>query len=513
MAFDRSQGENQLNVDEIQGDVLVGLQKDFEWFIGFSIADVPAFKAFLKLLAPRITTLRTVLEREFTIDLQKLAGGQEVFTFVGINIAFTADGLGALGVPGADQITDSSFGAGLAAQSVSLNDPTTGEGAAANWLIGEPQGKLHGIMLITGPTKASIDAELARIDAMAGNSWVAFFSGLGQTRVLDRGHEHFGFLDGVSQPGVRGRIDAAFPAHKFLIPSRNPHDPGQGLPGSDLLWPGEFVFGYPSQKPDDIDNPGPDASGGPQWMKNGSFMVFRRLKQLVPEFEDFAETQGKALDMAPDLLAARMVGRWKSGAPMVTTPLQDDPVLAEDVLLINDFEFTQDTAARRCPYAAHIRKSYPRNDITPAGAGEPTDFEQREASEANTQTHRIMRAGIPFGEEVTDDEARQSKTLQDRGLMFVCYQTSISNQFEFILKNWVNNPAFPPASQGQAGHDPILGQAAGANRARQFSGAHVNYPVGPVGAPLQLPSDFIVPTGGGYFFVPSISTLATVFAT
>jgi deferrochelatase/peroxidase EfeB len=197
---------------------------------------------------------------------------------------------------------------------------------------------------------------------------------------------------------------------------------------------------------------------------------------------------------------------------MVTTPLQDDPVLAQDPLLINDFEFSQDAAARRCPYAAHIRKSYPRDDITPAGSSLPTDFEKREASEANTQTHRIMRAGIPFGDEVSDDEAKQNKTLQDRGLMFVCYQTSIEDQFEFILKFWVNNPAFPPASGGNAGHDPILGQANGANRTRVFGGAHVNYPTGPVGAAIQLPSDFIVPTGGGYFFVPSISALATVLS-
>lgn len=515
MAFDRSTGEPQLDVDEIQGDVLVGLQKDFQWFIGFAIADVPAFKAFLKTLAPRITTLRTVLEREFTIALQKRAchkGHKEVFTFVGTNIAFTAAGLTELGVPGVDQIQDAPFRAGLAAQAPGLNDPVTGEGAPDNWLIGEPPGRLHGILLITGPTQKSVDDRLAQIDAMAGSSWVAFFSGLGKTRLCNRGHEHFGFLDGVSQPGVRGQIDAAFPAHTFLTPSMNPDDPGQGNPGQDLLWPGEFVFGYPGQKPDDVDNPGPVKTGGPSWMSNGSFMVFRRLKQLVPEFAQFVTTQAQALDMDPDLLGARMVGRWKSGAPMVTAPLQDDPGLAEQPLLINDFEFTQDAAARRCPYAAHIRKSYPRDDITPAGAGLPTQFEQREASEADTQTHRIRRAGIPFGDEVSDSEAKQNKTLQDRGLMFVCYQTSIVQQFEFILKFWVNNPQFPPASGGVAGHDPILGQANGANRTRTFGGAHVNYPTGPVGAAVQLPSDFVVPTGGGYFFVPSISALTIVFA-
>jgi hypothetical protein len=245
MAFDRSSGEPQLDVNEIQGDVLIGLQKDFQWFIGFSIADVTGFKSFLKLLAPRITTLRLALERDFTIALQKQAGGKEVFTFVGTNIAFTAAGLTKLGAPGVAGIHDNSFRAGLAAQSAALNDPSSGDGAPANWLIGGPSDSLDGILLVTGPTQVSVDAQRAFVEGLAGASWVTGFPGLGKTREVHRGHEHFGYLDGVSQPGVRGQIDAAFPSHKFLTEGQNPNDHGQGKPGQDLLWPGEFVFGYP----------------------------------------------------------------------------------------------------------------------------------------------------------------------------------------------------------------------------------------------------------------------------
>jgi Dyp-type peroxidase family len=282
------------------------------------------------------------------------------------------------------------------------------------------------------------------------------------------------------------------------------------LPGSDLLWPGAFVHGYRSQQASALDDPGPVADGGLPWMKDGAFMVFRRLKQLVPEFDGFVDGAAGDLDMDPDLLSARMVGRWRSGAPMVTAPQQDEPDLGSDVLLRNKFEFSADAAGRRCPYAAHIRKAYPRNDITPAGLGKSSDFEKREASEANTQTHRIIRAGIPFGDEVQDDEATQGKTLNDRGLMFVCYQAAIADQFEFITKLWVNNAEFPPASNGSAGADPILGQASGANRGRSFGGAVMNYPTGPRGNPITLPADFVVPTGGGYFFVPSIHAIRTV---
>lgn len=512
MAYDRKKGEDQLDVDQIQGDILIGLQKDFEWFVGFSIADMPAFRHFLKTLAPRLTTTRKVLEREFIIKQQKKVGTKQILNFSGINIGFTAAGLSALGVADLAKIKDPSFKTGLAAQSAGLGDPTGGDGAPANWRLGKPTDKLHGLVLITGPTQASVDATLKEVRELAGTSWTEIYAELGKTRPVQRGHEHFGFLDGVSQPGVRGQIDKAFPAHMFLTESQNPDDPGQGLPGSDLLWPGAFVFGYHTQQASTLDDPGPIADGGLPWMKNGSFMVFRRLKQLVPEFDGFTDQAADKLDMDPDLLRARMVGRWKSGAPIVTTPLQDEPDLGAEVLLRNKFEFSDDAGGRRCPYGAHIRKAYPRNDITPAGANKPTDFEKREASEANTQTHRILRAGIPFGDEVQDDETKQGKTLNERGLMFVCYQAAIADQFEFILKFWVNNPAFPPASNGAAGQDPILGQGEGSNRTRSFGGAVVNYPTGPHGAPLTLPADFIQPTGGGYFFMPSIEAVHAVLA-
>ena len=202
----------------------------------------------------------------------------------------------------------------------------------ADWQTGHP---IAWAALGYGPSDSSVAATFTDIDQLAKGSWKVLFSETGMTRDLDRGHEHFGYLDGVSQPGVRGEIEQFFQAHKFLTPSQNPDDPGQGLPGSDLIWPGAFVFGYQGQTGKG-DDPGTPTNGGLPWMKNGTLMVFRRLKQLVPEFDAFVTQQAKKLDMDPDLLGARMVGRWKSGAPTVISPLQDEPVLAADELLNND---------------------------------------------------------------------------------------------------------------------------------------------------------------------------------
>ena len=106
-----------------------------------------------------------------------------------------------------------------------------------------------------------------------------------------------------------------------------------------------------------------------------------------------------------------------------------------------------DTLGAVCPFSGHIRKAYPRDDVPLTGnkKGPP--------NEADTETHRLLRRGIPFGDPfdptiIPDDG--------NRGLLFIAYQTSIVDQFEFITKNWVNDPDF---KERGSGHDPILGQA------------------------------------------------------
>src|SRR5262249_17265715 len=157
------------------------------------------------------------------------------------------------------------------------------------------------------------------------------------------GHEHFGFLDGVSQPGIRGTIGKT---SELLTPKQNPADPNQGKPGQDRLWPGEFVFGYPGQDPNDANKKGKTKMEGPPWSKNGSFLVFRRLRQDVGAFHDFLKREGDRLGLGPELLGARCVGRWASGAPIERATAADNLRMSRDDCANNAFDFHQATVAQ-----------------------------------------------------------------------------------------------------------------------------------------------------------------------
>jgi Dyp-type peroxidase family len=484
-----------IDLDQIQGDVLIGLQKFAEQFLFFEIKDIPGFKALLRRkIVSRITTTRTVKEREFHLRDHKAQGHTDRLPNVGVNLGLTASGIGKL-VPGTQNgqtLGDASFAAGAKAQARSLGDSVDANGKPATWVPGFLNATIDGVFLITGGSNADVNGEGRTLLNILGPTISVSFQENGDVRPdLEKGHEHFGWLDGVSQPGIQG----------LTTP----------FPGQRLLDPGRFVFGYGV-------TPNPPLP----WMKNGAFMVFRRLKKLVPEFDQYllTQAQAQALGMDPVLLGARLVGRWKSGAPIVLTPAQDDTTMGPDPERNNNFDFSDDPGERRCPFGAHIRKTNPRADFgLPNSAGVDPQTQ-------DVDPRRIMRAGIPFGPEVSVAEATNGQTATDRGLMFVCYQTSISQQFEFVQKSWANNshfiaPIFPKThadgtSIKAVGFDPIIGQNAGVNpnagdpqpRARFTDEPVPNYPTGTVRSTLVEPNDFVVPTAAAYFFIPSIEALS-----
>jgi Dyp-type peroxidase family len=476
-----------LDLHDIQGDILVPLQKDVENFLFIKIVDKISFKDLLKNYAVgKITNAQRAQQQELAIERQKELGQRELGEFVGLNLGFTKDGLSLL--IGSQRLKfDPAFERSAAHyQTIELlNDPP-----CSTWVKKFLSDRIDGVFLLTGRHWSTVAFHSSELLRSLGGSIKVVYSELGNTRPgAERGHEHFGFLDGISQPGIRG-----------LMASSNRIYKSDGrLPGQDLIWPGEFVFGYPGQNRKDPHKEGLPPEMAAPWMRNGSYMVFRRLEQKVPEFRRFVREQAARLGMDPELLAARMVGRWRSGAPMELAPQRDDPALGGNERRNNDFEFGDDSDQYKCPYAAHIRKVYPRDDAR--------------GGEAEVQRHRIIRSGIPFGPEVAPGE---TTTRHSRGLMFVCYQTSIERQFEFIQRSYANNPNFVdgkvrPGGGGRVtpGFDPIIGQAPG-NGAREIDEPYPNYPTGNRRTTLEMPKQFVELTAAAYFFMPSITALRTV---
>lgn len=478
------QTDPRLDLDDIQGDVLVGLQKHAELFLFFRIADAAGFKMLLRQhIAGRLTSTRRVLDRERVAVRERLQGPRVTHPWESLNLAFTKDGIDRLLGPGR-ALLDSAFerGADDPQTTAALNDPPV-----ASWLPAFRSGRIDGVFLLAGPHRRFVDTQAGHLLARLSGIVAVVYAEMGHVRPgSERGHEHFGFLDGISQPAVRGLTQS----------SRRHHGSDQVLPGQDLVWPGEFVYGYPMQDADAADRPGPIAAPPAVWARNGSFMVVRRLEQLVPEFRALVAAEAKRLGMYPALLGSRMVGRWQSGAPLELAPLDDNPRIGADPMRNNDFDYSDDPFQRRCPYAAHIRKANPRDD-PPRG-------------KAQSLRHRIIRAAIPFGPEVAPGETR---TEHSRGLIFVCYQIDIGRQFEFIQRRYADNPDFvdgktrPDTGQPvHPGYDPIIGRAPD-NGARSMDEPVPNYPTGNRRSSLNLMQQFVIPTAAGYFFVPSISAV------
>jgi Dyp-type peroxidase family len=488
----------------IQGDILVGLAKRHEHLMFFRIVDVDEFKVFLATL--HITSMQECLDQRAAIAQAKANHIATVLPAPGLNIAFTFSGLQKLGVTGFpnDSSLDT-FKNGMHASQAKLNDP-----APSSWKILRPSSHLHGVFIVTGATHAEVvDVISLRLASAAENGWQLRHEEVGQVRPNPvKGHEHFGYADGVSQPGVRGTIAPGVP----LTPQAAGAEDSQGQKGQDLLWPGEFVFGYSGQDPDadSFETEGPIVVPPVPFMQNGAFLVFRRLAQQVPEFNRSVKIAALSIPagpnpMNPDLLGAQMVGRWKSGAPIINAPMKDDLSKADGTPEANDFEFGDDRLGLVCPWAAHIRKAYPRDDVP--GDPNASDEDVISKAEAFTQTHRMLRRGIAFGPELTEKEALDQHSAggsQTRGLLFKCYVTSLDDQFEFVQQQWCNNTNF---SQGGSGIDPIIGQSPAASR--PFLGA-APQSKNPADKPNLSLHSFVHLEGGAYFFSPSIDALRSI---
>lgn len=445
-----------LELTDIQGNVIRSYSMPFARYFFLAVTDAAKAKTALKQVIPLVTSAEEWDEKP-------------EYTF---NLAFNYNGLAALGVS-ADALAlfVPEFQKGMKSQAGILGD--TGVSSPSNWEPALAGSNLHIMVALYSKTSDARESQSTQLRNAITESGGLLLLYEQDCAVLTEGREHFGFEDGMSQPSVAG--------------DGLKNMPGQGTPQSDGTWkplqPGEFVLGYPDEAGEQI------TAKGPHDLRiNGSYLVVRKLKQNVTQFRTFIQQTadqyfGDTSAAMQEQIAAKMIGRWRSGAPMSLTPEKDDPTLAADESRNNDFRFGKDPVGYGCPRGSHIRRCNPRDAL--------------DGTSTVVRRHRMMRRGIAYGP-MLPPGAKDDGV--DRGLFFVAAVADIQRQFQFVQQQWVNRGDF--ADLDMAEKDAIIGNN---NNDGQFSIPSEDMPH----MVFDLPR-FVVTRGGDYFFLPGIRALGQI---
>ena len=370
-----------------------------------------------------------------------------------VSVALTYQGLRALGVPQQALETFSwEFRQGMAARCLDLGD--VGDSAPEHWEQPLGSSDLHVVLVAVSPDEQQLEASLDR-----ARETYRTMSGIEaiwrqNCHALPTETEPYGFRDGISHPAIEGSG----------IPGTNPHE----LP----LKAGEFVIGYRDEL-GGVQKTRPEILG-----RNGTYVVFRKLHQRVADFRRFLKDNSHNTD-EEELLAAKMMGRWRSGAPLALCPFHDNPELGADPKRNNAFLFEDDDkAGLKTPGGSHIRRCNPR-DASIAGVA---------------RIHRMIRRGTAYGPLLPEGSLEDDGA--DRGLMFAFVGAHIGRQFEFVQSQWVNDGIFFGAGDDK---DPVMGS--------NGHGGSFTIPRKPVRRRLQGIPNFVVTRGGEYCFMPGLRAL------
>jgi Dyp-type peroxidase family len=404
------------------------------------------------------------------------------------NLAFTASGLAALKVP-PETLADFSeeFRGGMTRPGAAAMLGDTGASAPANWQFGAGENQCDILLLLYGRTPADLAALAARVsDPAIANGALGLIHAEDSDRADSR--EPFGFRDGISQPPVIGLAHKPPWRHQELIKTGEfllGHENEYGIVPPVPSIGGEFdPHGY--LRPD-REHPHRKAFG-----LNGSYLAMRKLAQDVAGFREFTENHsrdsaGRADPYKRELLAAKMMGRWPSGAPLALAPEHDVPALGKSSALNNSFLYRSgDPIGTACPVGSHIRRANPRDALD---ASPKRSFEL-------SKRHRIIRRGRKFD---GGAPAGAGAEMREQGIVFIALNADIRRQFEFLQQAWINDPAFMGL---HCDKDAIAGDNDGRGGFTIQGAAFDRHLRG-------LPR-FVTVRGGAYFFVPSIAALKCV---
>jgi len=430
---------------DIQGNILVPFKRRYQYFVFLSFHNRrQEAREWLTEIAEHITPTTDMLpdgnprDPLMTISLTssalvmlhpELAPDVVSWSAFWKGAEANGEGPGGSHLPSAAQVGDSA-----------ASDPS-------GWIIGGPgKSTVDAVITVAGDDEGSVTAAVEHqfelIETVKGE-------------VLPNGTEHFGFKDGISQPGISGFSDKTIRNGRLEVKD----DKKAGTP---IIAAGEFVLGY---EPEPGSYPASSRPAPPRWMYDGSFQVFLRLVQDVEGWNN--EMTAATMQLRNIDVAAKAIGRQRDGTPLALRGAEGP---------LNDFQYRNDPDGFDTPKFAHIRKMNPRDDA-PYWA----------------RTHQLLRRGIPFGPPAGEGQG-------ERGLAFNAYMASIEGQFEFLMRQWANNPrSLPDSPAAEDGPDPVVGAntAPCVLRREEAPGESVDIDFG----------RFVHTTGAVYAFTPSISTL------
>ncbi|TGS09649.1 peroxidase [Mesorhizobium sp. M2E.F.Ca.ET.209.01.1.1] len=370
-----------------------------------------------------------------------------------VTVAFTCNGLRTLGVDEASLGTfPAEFVQGMAARAATLGDK--GANHPDNWIDKTNSPDLHAIAILFARDAAErqrCQTEHEKLIAQIEGAEVLSALDV-EALPFDYPRDHFGYRDRISQPVIEGSDE---------VPT-----PGSGGP----FKPGEFILGYPDD--DGVQHPLPQ----PEILsRHGSFIAYRRLEEHVGRFRDFLREHGETPE-GQELVAAKLMGRWRSGAPLILAPEKDDSALAADPQRNNDFNYKrEDPLGYAMPLGAHIRRMNPR-DTAPG-----------------MNHRRMIRRGSTYGPLLPEGAPDDG---MERGLAALVICASLIRQFEFAQNVWINDRNFHELGNER---DPIIGNQDGT--------LEFKIPKRPIRKKITGLPAFTTVRGGAYFFLPGIRAL------
>lgn len=549
-----------LDLADIQGGVLraygrQGFPKARYFFL--TVRDAATGRTFVESLRPKICTAAKWVDRERGDPLTRRGaprvkdivraenqsdypGEAQLYKpYVAINIAFTFQGLLALGVSIRTlRGMPDEFIEGMATRAAILGDDPFLDKRDAIWRNSDGDTRVHIMVSMNarmeadGTPTTDLEYETGQLQKMcdASHGGVVLLAGNGpdgatwqeMSAVLQASpdgwqptnKEHFGLSDGFGDPVFEGQLPPALERLRAI---------GGGKLLADRSWAplatGEFLLGYPDEAQEI-----PGAAMPVEFSRNGTFMAYRKLHENVGSFAAYitamgtryAATFGVPQDEAEATVKAKLVGRWENGIPLMAAPTyadmlrfkaeqdaakaaDDKPRLAQIALKYVDFTYRPDPAGAACPITSHLRRANPRDNLDPyfglpdAKAGDGSALVNR---------RRILRRGLPYG---AVDAANPSDD-GEHGIIFLAICANLFRQFEFVQQQWMQY-----GLDFNAGSDtcPIIGN----HPPEQDPKLVITTDPKDASARPFICTDLpqlVEPRGGDYFFVPSMTALRMI---